>query len=159
MRNLFVLFILCLSQAIAAQQEKDTLLPRCPVYIIDTLTYNNFFVEFSPATVKAYRSKGKLAVVIQQRDQYFTIFFTERKLENNKYKIVVGETRKELEVEAKYSFRSGQSASYVSVSKGFVDCRFDKEKGLWHIIVDGLLSNLAANTVSTYKVKADFFIE
>ena len=158
MRKIFVLLFILSTYMVSAQEEGDTLLPRCPVFITDTLTSNNYFLEFQPATVKTYRAKGKLTIVVQQKDQYFTIFFTERKLENRKYKIVVGETRKDNEVEAKYSFRSGGSASYVSVTRGQVESSFDKEKDRWHIRVNGLLSNLAAHTVSNYKVNADFYI-
>ena len=95
--------------------------------------------------------------MVQQKDQFFSIFFKDKKLDNRKYKIVVGDMDKD-EAEVKYSFRSGSTASFVSVSKGVVETAFDKEKNLWRIKVNGLLTNLAASTVSVYKVKTDFYI-
>lgn len=157
MRIIFLIIGIAISSLVSAQEERDTVLKRCPVFIIDTLTSNNFFLEFQPATIRVYRSRGKLTILIQQKDQFFTIFFKDNRLKNDKYKIVTSEPHKD-EVEAKYSFRSGTTASYVSVSKGYVESVFDKEKDLWRIQVNGLLSNIAANTVSWYKVKADFYI-
>ena len=156
MRVLFILlFIIPLSAV--CQEERDTVLKRCPVYIIDTLTSNNYFLEYQPATVKVYRVKGKLTIMIQQKDQYFTMFFKDKHLDNRRYKIVVGDMDRD-EAEVKYSFRSGSAVSFVSVSKGNIETQFDKEKDLWHIKVNGLLSNMASHTVSWYKVKADFYI-
>jgi hypothetical protein len=158
MRICFAAVILITSLSASAQKEADTVLKRCPVYVIDTVTSNNFFLEFQPATVSVFRARGKLTIQVQQKDQFFTIFYRDKNLENRKYKIVVTDPDRD-EVEAKYSFRSGKTASYVSISKGFVESRYDKEKSLWHIMVNGLLANMAGSTVSYYKVRADFFIE
>ncbi|HEX6193922.1 MAG TPA: hypothetical protein VFZ42_16220 [Chitinophagaceae bacterium] len=155
--TLLFIIVFFISFGVSAQEERDTVLSRCPIYIIDTVTSNNFFLEYQPSVVKVTRARGKLTIVVQQKDQFFTLFFRDKHLENNKYKIVVTDPSRN-EVEAKYSFRSGGSASYVSVSKGMVESNFDKEKDLWHIKVNGLLSNMAANTVSYYKVRADFFV-
>ena len=155
--TLLFTIVFFISLGMSAQEERDTILSRCPVYITDTITSNNFFLEYQPSTVKVSRARGKLTIVVQQKDQFFTLFFRDKHLENNKYKIVVTDPSRN-EVEAKYSFRSGGSASFVSVNKGIVESSFDKEKDLWHIKVNGLLANMAANTVSYYKVKADFFI-
>ena len=74
----------CYSLVISAQEERDTALSRCPIYITDTVSSNNFFLEFQPSTLKVYRTKGDLTIVIQQRDQFFTILFNEKKLDERK---------------------------------------------------------------------------
>ena len=157
MRIHLSVFLLFISIFASAQEERDTVLSRCPVYITDTLTSNNFFLEYQPATVKVFRSRGKLTILVQQKDQFFTLFFKDKKLEERKYKIVVTDPDRN-DVEAKYSFRSGGSASYVSVSQGYLESTYDKEKQLWHIKVNGLLSNIAGTSVSYYRVRADFYI-
>ncbi len=158
MRTILFMIGIASGLSLAAQQERDTVLPRCPVFLTDTITQNNFFLEFQPATVKVYRSRGRLTIAIQQKDQFFTLFFSNNRLKNGKYKIVFSEPDNH-EVEAKYSFRSGGSASYVNVNNGEVITTFDKEKDLWHIVVKGMLINLAANSVGYYKVRADFYIK
>ena len=158
MRTIFLFITIFLASiGLSAQEERDTVLNRCPIYITDTVTSNNFFLEYQPSTVTVTRARGKLSIVIQQKDQFFTLFFRDKYLENNKYKIVVTDPSRN-EVEAKYSFRSGGSASFVSVTKGIVESSFDKEKDLWHLKVNGLLANMSGTTVSYYKVKADFFV-
>ena len=157
MRTTLLIALTCLSLSLFSQEERDTVLKRCPVYIMDTVSSNNFFLEYQPATVKVYRAKGKLVILVQQKDQYFTLFFKDKHLNNRKYKIVTVNPDKD-EVEAKYSFRSGGSASYVNVTQGTVESVFDKEKDLWQIKVNGMLANFVGRTVSHYKVKADFFI-
>lgn len=157
MRIQFLVIVMMFSLVTSAQEERDTVLKRCPVYITDTVSSNNFFLEFQPSTIKVYRGKGKLVVEIRQRDQYFTMFFKDKKLDDKKYKIRVGANDND-EVEAKYSFRSGQQVSYVDVSSGLVETTFDKEKDLWHIKVNGLLKNLVERSIAYYKVKADFYI-
>jgi C-terminal processing protease CtpA/Prc len=158
MRTLFLVIIASFSLPIYAQQERDTVLSRCPVFITDTVSSNNFFLEFQQATVKVYRAKGNLTIRIQQKDQFFTIFFNTKKLKSTKYKIVFGANNRD-EVEAKYSFRSGVSASYVDVSSGTIESLFDKEKDLWHIKLNGMLANLVDRSVTYYRVKADFYIK
>lgn len=157
MRINFLVIVILYSLAVPAQEEMDTILKRCPVYITDTVSSNNFFLEFQPSTIKVYRGKGKLVVEIRQRDQYFTMFFRDKKLDDRKYKIRVGADDND-EVEAKYSFRSGQQVSYVDVSSGTIEALFDKEKDLWFIKVNGILKNLVERSVTYYKVRADFYI-
>ena len=157
MRLFFLMIVMMFSVIVSAQEEGDTVLKRCPVYITDTVSANNYFLEFQPSTVKVDRGRGKLTIEIRQRDQYFTMFFRDKKLNNTKYKIRVG-ARGNDEVEAKYSFRSGEQVSYVDISSGIVETSFDKEKDLWHIKVNGLLKNLVERSVTYYKVKADFYI-
>ncbi len=149
-------FIFCAS-ALQAQEERDTVLPRCPVFITDTVSINNFFLEFQPSTVKVQRNRGKLIVAVEQRDQFFTLFFRDKKLRNTRYRIVTDPDNKN-EVAAKYSFRSGESASYVDVSSGAVDVNFDKEKNVWRVKINGMMANIVTRSVTYYKVKAELFL-
>lgn len=156
MRSGVVIIFFLITQGIYAQQEGDTLLRRCPVYITDTITSNNFFLEFQPATLHVNRVKGNLTVVLQQRDQYFTIFFHDNKLKNSTYSIVRGSSSKNY-VEAKYSFRSGEQVSFVDVKSGTVEAVFDKEKEIWHLKVRGIIANLVERAVTYYRVRADLY--
>ena len=149
--------VLC-ATIVQAQEERDTVLPRCPVFITDTVSVNNFFLEFQPSTVKVQRNRGRLIVVVEQRDQYFTLFFRDKKLRTTRYRIVTDPDNKS-EVAAKYSFRSGESASYVDVSSGAVDVNFDKEKNFWRVKVNGMMANIAARSVTYYKVKAELLLK
>jgi len=155
-KYLFILAIL-FSSIVSAQQEGDTVLKRCPVYITDTVSANNYFLEFQPSTIRVFRGHGKLTIEIRQREQYFTMFFRDKRLNNTKYKIRVGADDND-EVAVKYSFRSGEQVSYVDISSGTIETNFDKEKDLWHIKVNGLLKNLVERSVTYYKVRADFYI-
>jgi hypothetical protein len=159
MRIRLLIIFLIGSLSAHAQEEGDTVLNRCPVYITDTVSSNNFFLEVQPATVKVYRQNGKLTVQVAQKDQFFTLFFRDRKLRNTKYKIVSSD-RGKWDVNAKYSFRSGTgtAASFVDVSSGNVETIWDKEKQLWRLKVNGMLTTLNDRSVTYYKVKADFFI-
>ncbi|HEX7845864.1 MAG TPA: hypothetical protein VF476_08710 [Chitinophagaceae bacterium] len=160
MRTSFLVIALLFSLFASAQEERDTTLPRCPVFITDTLTSNNFFLEHQPSTVRVSRSKGDLIIAIQQRDQFFTMFFKDKRLKDKeKYKIGVGSSKK-FDLEAKYSFRSGGAgkASYVNLSSGTVEATFDEAKDLWRIKVNGMLANLVERNVTYYRVKADFYI-
>ena len=87
MRQFFLLLILFVSFSAASQVSRDTVLSRCPVYITDTVSVNNFFLEARPATLKVYRVKGDLTVVVEQRDQFFSLFFHEKKLRNMTFDI------------------------------------------------------------------------
>ncbi|HEX4877606.1 MAG TPA: hypothetical protein VFV31_13100, partial [Chitinophagaceae bacterium] len=87
MRILLTLLALLFFSSARSQVERDTVLKRCPVYITDTVTSNNFFIEARPATLKVYRVKGKLTIAVEQRDQFFTLFFHDRKLRSGKYDI------------------------------------------------------------------------
>lgn len=158
MRYFFLVGMLLLCLFGAAQQERDTVLKHCPVYITDTVSVNNFFLEFQPTTLKVYRSKGKLTIQVQQKDQFFTIFFRDKKLKTTNYKIVSDADGKN-EIEAKYSFRSGGAASYVSLHSGKLESVFEKEKDMWHIKINGMLANLVDRGVTYYKVRADFYIK
>jgi hypothetical protein len=139
------------------QKEGDTLYRRCPVFIVDTVSGNNFFLAHLPATVKVYRIKGELTVAIEQRDQIFTLFFGKKKLENKKYAIAANPQSKKV-VAAKYAFKSGEQVSYVNVNKGTVETSFNKETGYWNIKVNGILANLVGTSVTYFKVTADFSI-
>jgi hypothetical protein len=157
MKSFFFSFFMLVAVAVIAQQERDTVYKRCPLYITDTATSNNFFLEALPATVKVDRIKGGLTIAIQQKDQLFSMFFNERKLKNGKFKIEPN-GGKNREVIAKYSFGSAGQVSFVNVSKGTVESLFDKEKDLWHIKVNGTIINMVERSVTYYRVKADFFI-
>ncbi len=141
-----------------SQQERDTVLSRCPLFITDTLTANNFFLSARPATLKVYRVRGDLTIVIEQKDQFFTLFFNEKRLRNLKYKISVNPDGRG-ELAAKYSFRSGEQVSYVNVSNGIVEVIYDKVKKIWQVKVNGMISNLVERSVTYYKVRADFTIK
>jgi hypothetical protein len=153
-----LVILLLISLVASAQEERDTTLRRCPVFITDTVTSNNFFIEGLSCTIKVYRLKGNLTVVLQQRDQYFTIFFNIKKLKSTNYKIKVGANNHN-EVASKYSFRSGDQVSYVNVASGTVETSFDKEKDHWHIKVNGMLPNMVERSVTYYKVRSDFYIK
>lgn len=157
MRILCFVFLVAIPSMVFAQAERDTILNHCPVFITDTVSSNNYFLEFQPATLKVYRVRGDLTIQVQQKDQFFTLFFKEKKLKEGKYKIVDSEAD-DREVMVKYSFRSGNSASSVSVTKGTVETAYNKEKSVWHVKVNGLLSNLAAHTVSYYRARAEFYL-
>jgi len=158
MRISFLVIGIVISLAGAAQEERDSTISRCPIFITDTATSNNFFLEHQPSTIKVYRVKGKLTIAIQQREQFFTLFFNDKKLKDGtKYKIAVGSDKK-THVEAKYSFRSGGTASYVNVSNGTVETVYDKEKKYWRIKVNGMLITLFERNITYYRVRADFYV-
>lgn len=140
-----------------AQQDRDTVLRRCPVAITDTVSSNNFFIEGLSCTQKVYRVKGKLTIQVQQKDQFFTIFFHEKKLKNGTYDIARG-SRGRSEVEATYSFRSGEQVSYIEVSSGKLEASFDKEKKVWKVKVNGMIANLVDRSVTYYKAKAELYL-
>ncbi len=158
MKIFFLVMIIVASLSSSAQHEGDTVLKRCPVYITDTAGYNNYFLEFQPATIKVDKSKGELSVVVQQKDQFLSLFFGKKHLENRKYKIETNADSKK-EVAVKYSFRSGDQVSYVQVTSGTVESSFNKETKLWNIKVNGLLSNYVGRTTSYFKVRADLYIK
>jgi hypothetical protein len=148
MRLHFLVSLLLFTCVGNAQVERDTTLSRCPVFITDTVSSNNFFIEARPCVLKVYRTKGDLTVVVDQRDQYFTLLFRTRKLRNTKYKI--GD-----DVGVKYSFRSGDQVSYVDVGSGTIEASFDKEKKIWKLKVTGMIANLVERTITYYKVRAE----
>ena len=156
--KIWILFIvMAFSFSALSQQERDTVLNKCPVFITDSVSSNNFFLELQQSTVKVYRLKGNLTITIEQRDQFFTLLFNDKKLINKKYKIGVN-TKSKSGVAARYSFRLGDQVSYVNMTGGTVDAAFDKATKLWSIKVAGLLSNYVGQSVTLFKVKADFYI-
>lgn len=158
MRTITLLILLFMVSSVQAQQERDTVLKRCPVAITDTMTSNNFFIEALPSTLKVYRVRGKLTIQVQQKDQFFTLFFHDKKLRNSNYTIEMG-SRGKSEVEATYSFKSGEQASYINVASGKIESSFDKEKNLWHLKVSGMISNLVERSVTYYRVKSELWIK
>ncbi|MBK7560355.1 MAG: hypothetical protein IPQ06_10445 [Chitinophagaceae bacterium] len=158
MRTVILFLFIFSSLAGAAQKERDTVLGRCPVYVTDTSTSNNFFIEARPATLKVYRVKGDLTIVVEQKDQFFTMFFRDKRLKNGKYKISISPDGRS-ELAAKYSFRTGEQVSFVNVASGSVDVLYDKEKKLWRLKVNGMIANLVERSISYYKVRADFSIK
>lgn len=111
-------------------------------------------MEARPAQLKVYRQRGKLTIQVVQKDQYFTLFFHEKKLRNNSYKIAAGSSGKN-EVEAAYSFRSGEQSSFISVARGTIEAFFDKEKQNWQLRVSGLIINQVERSATHYRVKAE----
>ncbi|MBC7874752.1 MAG: hypothetical protein H7Y01_12190 [Ferruginibacter sp.] len=158
MRRLILSLVIFLPLSLLAQEERDTTLKRCPVFITDTVSSNNFFIEARPAILKVYRVKGDLTIVIEQKDQFFTMFFNDKKLRNTKYKISVN-PRGNNGLAAKYSFRSGEQVSYVNVASGSVEAAFDEAKQMWRVKVNGMIANLVERSVSYYKVRADFYVK
>lgn len=159
MRYLLLLIVsVSMNSFASGQVERDTVLTRCPVYITDTVTSNNFFINARPATLKVYRVKGDLTIVIEQREQYFSMFFHERKLRNTTYDIKPA-TGGRGNVEVTYSFKSGDQVAYINVSQGTLQATFDKEKMMWKINVNGLIANLTDRTVSYYRAKAEFWVK
>jgi hypothetical protein len=157
MKNILLLLIICSSFGAGAQVERDTVLKRCPVSITDTVSVNNFFIEALPATLKVYRVRGKLTIQVQQKDQFFTLFFHDKKLRNTTYSISTGSGGRG-EVEATYSFKSGDQASYINVSSGKVESTYSKENKMWRIKVNGMIANLVDRSVTYYRAKGDFLI-
>lgn len=153
----FLLFLFISFNA-SAQEEGDTVYSRCPIAITDTSGYNNYFTPHQSAIVKIEKTKGDLVITIQQKEQFFTMFFRQKKLVERKYKIGVGANNKN-ELDAKYSFRSGSRASYIDVTSGTVDVTYNKDSHLWNLKVDGMLSNLIEHSIAYYKVKADFSVK
>ncbi len=158
MKSLFFAFFLALGLCADAQQTRDTVLKRCPVFITDTVSANNFFIEGLPVTLRVYRVKGDLTIQFQQRDQFFTLFFHIKKLKNKVYNIDMA-TKKKKEVEVAYSFKSGEQVSYISLSKGKLEVNFDTEKNMWHLNLNGLIRNMVEQSVTYYRARADFYIE
>jgi len=138
MKQKLLFFLLVLSTSLQAQKTSDSLYRNCPVSVVDTLTGNNYFIERQSAQVKVYRISGDLRIVVEQRNQFFTIMFHLRKLKNK----------------AKYSI-SSDDVAYIDVSSGKVEATYDKTTKLWRIKLSGLISNLGESRVSYFKAKAD----
>ncbi|HPG10854.1 MAG TPA: hypothetical protein PLU37_04940 [Chitinophagaceae bacterium] len=157
MRLVVILITLLYSVSGHGQEIRDTVLRQCPVFITDTVSSNNFFIEGLPVTLRVYRVRGELTVQFQQRDQYFTIFFHTKKLKNRNYIIDDG-SHKRKEVEVAYSFKSGDQVSFISLSTGRLEVLFDQEKDMWNMKVSGLIRNMVERSVTYYKARADFYI-
>lgn len=154
MRYLVLLLTTAVCLQANAQQERDSAMKRCPVAITDTVSSNNFFIEALPATLKVYRVHGKLTIQVQQKDQFFTLFFHGKRLSAGKYTIAKG-SRGKSEVEATYSFRSGEQVSYIEVANGKIEASYDKVTKLWQLKVNGMIANLVDRSVTYYRVKAN----
>ncbi|MGH2552092.1 MAG: hypothetical protein ACRDEB_00155 [Chitinophagaceae bacterium] len=160
MKYLIAIFFLLASSSVYSQHEVDTVYQRCPVAIKDTVTGNNYFIEHQPANIKTYRNNGNLTVVIEQKSQYFTMFFRVRKLSTKgrgRYSISIDANGRN-EMSVKYSFKSGGSVAFIDVSSGKVETSYDKVKKLWNIKLNGLIANMGGAGVSYFKATADFFI-
>jgi hypothetical protein len=158
MKSFFTFFLFFIITSGNAQESRDTVLSRCPVFITDTVSVNNFFIEARPATLKVYRVRGDLTIVIEQKDQFFSLFFHERKLRNTTYKIEPG-SRGRNEVETTYSFRSGDQSAYINVSNGTIQSTFDKDKKMWKLKVNGMIASMSDRTLSYYKARAEFWVK
>jgi hypothetical protein len=157
MRQLLSLVILLVSISASSQISRDTVLSRCPVYITDTVSVNNFFLEARPATLKVYRVKGDLTVVVEQRDQFFSLFFHEKKLRSFTYDEPGSKGRGE--VEAAYSFKSGDQTALISLTDGKIECSFDKDKKMWRLKVNGTITNMSDRTLSYYRVRTELWLK
>lgn len=160
MKIIFFIAILFVSSSAFAQHEGDSVYKRCPVAIKDTLTGNNYFIEHQPATVKTYRNKGNYTIVIEQKNQFFTMFFRVRGFstkKKSKYSFSPDANNND-EVSGKYSFRSGESVAFIDVSSGKVEIAYDKATKLWRIKVTGLIANMGDTRVTYFKATADFYI-
>ena len=158
MRQFLFLVILLASLSASSQISRDTVLSRCPVYITDTVSDNNFFLEARPATLKVYRVKGDLTVVVEQRDQFFSLFFHEKKLRNTTFDIEPG-SKGRGEVEAAYSFKSGDQTALISLSDGKIESSFDKDKKMWKLKVNGTITNMSDRTLSYYRVRTELWLK
>lgn len=146
-----------ISVSASAQKERDTVLNHCPLFITDTVSANNFFLERQPSTIKVYRTKGDLTIAIEQREQLFTIFFGVKNLDDKKYTIT-GTPDSKKDVLAKYSFHAAGQVSYVNMTSGTIETSYDKQTKLWIIKVNGLLANYVGQSITYFRVKADFSI-
>lgn len=158
MHRLVIICMLFLSSVSLAQDSRDTVLSRCPVYITDTVSVNNFFLEARPATLKVYRVRGDLTIQVEQKDQFFTLFFHEKRLRNTTYDIEPG-SRGRGEVEAAYSFRSGDQTALISLTDGKIESSYDKEKKMWRVKVNGVITNMSDRTLSYYRVRTDLWLK
>ena len=161
MKIILLITILLVSSTAFSQHEGDSVYKRCPVAVKDTATGNNYFIEHQPATVKTYRNKGNYTIVIEQKNQFFTMFFRERKLSTrgkSTYRISP-DANSNNELSAKYSFRSGASVAFIDVSSGKLETTYDNVTKLWHIKVTGLIANMGDTRVTYFKATADFYIK
>ncbi|MEO5948660.1 MAG: hypothetical protein ABIP79_17730 [Chitinophagaceae bacterium] len=158
MRILSIIILISISFTVQAQEERDSTLRSCPVFITDTVSSNNFFIEARPAILKVYRVKGKLTIAVEQKGQYVSLYFHAKSLKTGSYSIVPG-SRGSKEVEGIYSFRSGDQASYIAISSGKIDVSYDKETDHWVLNLNGMISNLVERTLTYYKVYGKLYLK
>lgn len=158
MRIITLFFSIFMFTQVQAQEERDSTLKRCPVYITDIVSSNNFFIEALPAVLKVYRDKGQLTVAVEQGTQLVSFYFHRRKLKTGKYNINPG-SRGNDEVEAIYSFKSGDQVSAIQISKGSIKVTYDKETKYWFLKVEGIISNFVNNSLTNYKLETDLYIK
>lgn len=158
MRIVTLFFSIIICSQIHAQEERDSILNRCPVYITDIVSTNNFFIEAMPAVLKVYRDKGQLTVAVEQGTQLVAFYFHSKKLKTGKYNIIPG-SRGNDEVEAIYSFKSGDQVSSIQISKGSISVTYDKETSYWLLKIEGIISNFVNNSLTNYKVVTDLYIK
>ncbi len=160
MKIFFLVALLLVSSSAFTQHERDSVYKRCPIAIKDTATGNNYFIEHQPATVKTYRNRGNYTIVIEQKNQFFTMFFRDSKFSTRRkttYSIKTDANSND-ELTAKYSFRSGESVAFIDVISGKVEVTYDKTAKLWHINVNGLIADLGETKVSYFKATGEFDI-
>jgi hypothetical protein len=158
MKFFLVMFLTASVLSSRAQLSQDSTLNRCPVFITDTVSSNNFFIEARPAILKVYRVKGDLTVVVEQKEQYFSLFFHEKRLRATTYDIQPG-SKSRGEVESTYSFKSGDQVAYINVANGTIRSSYDKVKKLWTLNVLGTITNMTDRSVSYYRVKANLVLK
>ena len=142
-----------------AQHEGDTTYARCPVSVIDTLTGNDYFIKAQKATVKSYKDRGDFTISFEQKSQFLTIMFNQKKLSSKgKYIIGTDESGKH-DVKMKYSFKSGDDVAYIDVVSGVVNTTYDKSTKLYHIVFAGFIANMGDTKVNYFKAKGDFYIK
>ena len=160
MKIIFFIAILFVSSSAFSQHEGDSIYKRCPVSVKDTATGNNYFIEHQQATVKTYRNKGNYTIVIEQKNQFFTMFFRDSKFSTKRkstYRISPDANNND-ELSAKYSFRSGESVAFIDVSSGKAETTYDKTTKLWHVKATGLIANMGDTRVTYFKATADFYV-
>ena len=158
MKLFFILIAFLFTGSVKAQLSRDTVLSRCPVFITDTVSNNNFFIQARSATLKVYRVKGDLTIVVEQKDQFFSLFFHEKRLRSTTYKIEKG-SKGRGEVEASYTFKSGDQVGFIPISDGSVQSTFDKDKKVWNLKINGTITNMSDRTLSYYRVRAELVIK
>ncbi len=160
MKIIFIIAFLFVSSSAFSQHEGDSVYKRCPIAIKDTATGNDYFIEHQPATVKTYRNKGNYTIVIEQKNQFFTMFFRDSRFSTKRKSTyhISTDANSNGELSAKYSFRSGESVAFIDVSSGKVETTYDKATKLWHIQLTGLIANMGDTRVTYFKATGDFYI-
>ena len=63
------------------------------------------------------------------------------------------------EVEAAYSFKSGDQTALISLSDGKIESSFDKDKKMWRLKVNGTITNMSDRTLSYYRVRTELWLK